>query len=63
MQLWTVNDVAKCLSVAPITVRRLITEGKLPAIHLKKAIRLRVEDVEALIRMGYQQVRRQGKQA
>ncbi len=57
------RDVAKRFSVAPITVRRLITEGKLPAVQLKKAIRLRAEDVEALVRMGYQQVRRQGKQA
>ena len=57
------RDVAKRLSVAHITVRRLITEWKLPAAQLKKAIRLRAEDVEALIRMGYQQIRRQGTQA
>ena len=58
-----VRDIAKRLSVARITVRRLITEGKLPAVQLKKAIRLRAEDVEALVRMGYQRGRGWGTQA
>jgi len=52
MQLLTVNQVAQRLAVAPITVRRLIAEGKLHAVRLRQSIRLRAEDVESLIRRG-----------
>jgi excisionase family DNA binding protein len=52
MQLWTVREVALRLAVAPITVRRLIAEGKLPAVRIKKSVRVRAEDVESLIRMA-----------
>jgi excisionase family DNA binding protein len=46
----TINDTADALQVHPRTVRRWIEEGRLPAYKVgKAAVRLRVDDVEALI--------------
>ena len=48
-RLLRVNDVADRLSVAGVTVRRLISRGDLKAIRVGKAIRVRPEDVESYL--------------
>lgn len=47
----TVKQVANYFDVHELTVRRWIADGKLPAIRVgKRAIRIRVADVNAFIR-------------
>ena len=54
MRLISVNEAAIRLGLSPLTIRRLIRRGELPAVHpTKRAVRLREEEVEALIRVGY----------
>ena len=48
-RLLRVDDVADRLSVAGVTVRRLISRGDLKAIRVGKAIRVRPEDVESYL--------------
>jgi excisionase family DNA binding protein len=45
--LLTVREVAERLRVHPITVRRLIKDGKLPVVRIGRAIRVREEDLGA----------------
>src|SRR5262249_13325721 len=47
--LLTVPDVAELLRLSPRQVRRLIAEGRLPIVRLGRAIRIRPQDVEALV--------------
>ena len=58
------GDVADRLAVAPATVRRWIFDGRLPTVRVGAAVRIREEDLEALVRMGYTpiqaKVRRKG---
>ena len=49
MELLTVEETAKMLKVAPITVRRYIQSGRLPAVKVGRGVRLRREAVEALL--------------
>jgi excisionase family DNA binding protein len=53
MQLNTVDEVAERLSVSSTTVRRLIASAELPTVRVGRCLRLRHDDVEALIRRGY----------
>lgn len=54
MQLLTVNDAASRLALKPATIRKMITRHELPCVRpTRRAVRLRLEDVEALIRIGY----------
>jgi excisionase family DNA binding protein len=47
-QLLTVREVAERLRLHPITVRRHIASGRLPAVRIGRAVRVREADVRAL---------------
>ncbi len=54
MKLLTVDAVADRLGISSVTVRRLIATRKLPHVRPSpRTVRVREEDVEALIRVGY----------
>jgi len=54
MRLLRIEEAAHRLGLQPGTVRKLIYLGQIPAIHpTKRAVRVREEDIEALIRVGY----------
>ncbi len=53
-KLLRVEEVAERLGLKVSTVRLMIHKGELPSVHpTRKAVRVREEDVEALIRVGY----------
>jgi len=53
-KLLRVEEVAERLGLKVSTVRLMISKGELPSVHpTRKAVRVREEDVEALIRVGY----------
>lgn len=49
MELLTIQETAKELRVAPITIRRYIDAGKLPAVRVGKGVRIRKEVVEQFV--------------
>lgn len=49
MELLTVEETAKLLKINPMTVRRYITAGKLPAVKVGRRVRVRKEAVEGLL--------------
>lgn len=49
-QLLTVREVAERLRLHPITVRRLIKAGRLPAVRLGRSVRVHESDVNDLLR-------------
>ena len=54
MRLLRIKEAAHRLGLRPSTVRKLIHLGQIPAVQpTKRAVRVREEDVEALIRVGY----------
>ena len=60
-KLLRVPEVADRLGLQPSTVRKLIYLRQLPAVRpTKRAVRVREEDVEALIRVGYRPRREEG---
>lgn len=44
-QLATVQEAAERLAVHPMTVRRLIERGQMPAVRVGRAIRIDVNDI------------------
>ena len=53
-RLVRIEEAAERLGLRPSTVRKLIYRGALTAVRpTKRAVRLRDEDIEALIRVGY----------
>jgi excisionase family DNA binding protein len=50
MELLTVQETAALLKVAPITVRRFIEDGRLPAVRIGKSVRIEKADVQQLLR-------------
>jgi len=54
MRLLRIEEAACRLGLQPSTVRKLIHAGQIPAVHpTNRAVRVREEDVEALIRVGH----------
>jgi excisionase family DNA binding protein len=47
--LLTVQHAAEFLSVTPRTVRRMIDDGRLPAVRLGRMVRIRPEVLAALV--------------
>ena len=50
MDLLTVDEVAKLLKISPITVRRHIASGDLPAVRAGRAVRVRRDSAESFLR-------------
>jgi excisionase family DNA binding protein len=48
--LVTKAEAARRLSVSVRTVERLVTAGRLPMVHVERAARLRVSDLETFVR-------------
>ena len=53
MQLLTIQETASRCAISTRMVRKLITMTELPAVRVGRCVRLREDDVEALIRRGY----------
>ena len=49
MDLLTIVETARELKVAPITIRRYIDSGRLPAVRVGRAVRVRREAVERFV--------------
>lgn len=48
-KLLTVDEVAQRLRLHPITVRRHIKSGRLPATRIGRSVRVKEEDIEATV--------------
>jgi len=46
MELLTVRETAQLLRVNPITIRRYIADGRLPAVRVGRAVRVQREAIE-----------------
>jgi excisionase family DNA binding protein len=53
-KLLTVDQAAERLALQPSTMRKLIYARRIPFVKLGRAVRLREEDLDALIRVGLQ---------
>ena len=53
MQLNTIRQAANRLAVSSATVRRLIAKRELPVVRVGRCVRLRGDDLDALVRRGY----------
>lgn len=51
-RLLRVPEVAEALAVKPGTIRSWIASRRLPVVRLGRAVRVRLEDVEAIIAAG-----------
>jgi excisionase family DNA binding protein len=49
MEFLTVHETARLLKVTPITIRRYIASGRLPAVRVGRRVRVQREAVEAFI--------------
>lgn len=56
--LLTVPDAAAVLSVSPRSIRKWIASGRLPAVHIARAVRVRRRDVERVVAGGLAVVER-----
>ena len=53
-RLLRIDEVAHRLGLQPSTIRKLIYLRQIPVVHpTRRAVRVRENDVEALIRLGY----------
>ncbi len=57
-KLLKAGDVAERLAVSPATIRRWIFDGRIPTVRVGAAVRIREEDIQAMVRLGYTPVRR-----
>jgi excisionase family DNA binding protein len=49
IELLTIRETAELLKVSPITVRRYIADGRLPAVRVGRGVRVRKEAVDQLL--------------
>lgn len=57
-ELLTINSAAARLSVSPLTLRKWIFQQRVPVVHVFRSVRIREQDLQALIDFGYQPARR-----
>ena len=61
-QLLTVTEAAQRLALKPSTVRKMLYQRRLPRVRIgRRAIRIREADVEALVRLGFEPARWEGR--
>ncbi len=53
-KLLRISDVADRLAVSPLTVRKWVFQKRLPIVRVGRAVRVREEDLDALVRLGYE---------
>ena len=49
MELLTIHETAALLKLSPVTIRRYVASGRLPAVKVGRAVRIRNESVEGLL--------------
>jgi len=49
VELLTVQETAQLLKLSPVTVRRFIAAGRLPAVKVGRAVRIRRDAIEGLL--------------
>jgi len=52
-ELISLKEAAELLSVSRSTLRRWIAQGLLPYVRLGRLLRVRVADLDALVRIGF----------
>lgn len=60
-ELITVREAAKRLAVSPLTIRRWVALRRVPVVRIGRAVRIREQDLEALIAFGFQRAERLGE--
>jgi excisionase family DNA binding protein len=53
MQLITMSQAASRCAISARMIRKLIAKAELPVVRVGRCVRLREDDVEAMIRRGY----------
>jgi excisionase family DNA binding protein len=53
----TVIEAATRLAIRPATVRKMLYLRRIPRVKIGRGVRIKEEDLEALIRHGYQPAR------
>lgn len=53
MQLITVSQAASRCAISARMIRKLIAKAQLPMVRVGRCVRLREDDLEALIHRGY----------
>ena len=49
MELLTIQETAALLKLSPVTIRRYVASGRLPAVKVGRAVRIRREAVDGLL--------------
>ena len=57
--LISIKDTAKRLSCSEAAIRKWIQHGRLPCVKVGRLTRIREQDLEALVRLGLQDVGKQ----
>lgn len=61
-KLLRVPEVAERLGLKPATIRKMIYQRELPVVRpTRRAVRIREEDIEALIKRHYTPARQDGR--
>jgi excisionase family DNA binding protein len=53
MQLITIPEAATRCAISVRMIRKLIAKAELPVVRVGRCVRLREDDVDALVRRGY----------